>query len=87
MYPPQRKRHKPASAFAPRELIILDNGKRLTGRLMHQAFVWTEETLSAAEWQAALAAAAHQPEVTVLPPREPDPRSAGRPQRGQARRR
>ncbi len=84
MYPPHRKRRHPASSRAPREVIILDNGKRLTGRLLHNAFIWTEETLSAGEWQAAIAAARHDPEVTVLPSRE---RERERPARQQGGRR
>lgn len=69
---PYRRRRNPASPSAPREVIVLDDGKRLTGRLMHNAFVWSEETLSPAQWAEALAAAEHAPNVTVVKPRERD---------------
>jgi len=66
MYKQSRRRRNPAAHTAPREVVVLDNGKRLTGRLMHNAFVWTEDFLSAQEWQAAIAAAEHDPDITVV---------------------
>lgn len=65
-----RRRRNPAAPSAPREVIVLDNGKRLTGRLMHNAFVWSEEILTPAQWAAALAEAEHSPHITVVKPRE-----------------
>ena len=66
MYKQSRRRRNPAARTAPREVVVLDDGKRLTGRLMHNAFVWTEDVLSAQEWQAAIAAAEHDPDITVV---------------------
>lgn len=70
----QEKRHvqakssapDPAARSAPSEVIVLDGGKRLTGRLLHNAFVWTEEVLSEEEWLAAVAAAGQDPDITVV---------------------
>ena len=66
MYKQSRRRRNPAARTAPREVVVLDNGKRLTGLLMHNAFVWTKDVLSAQEWQAAIAAAEHDPDITVV---------------------
>lgn len=66
MYKQGRRRRNPAARTAPREVVVLDDGKRLTGRLMHNAFVWTEDVLSAQEWQVAIAAAEHDPDITVV---------------------
>lgn len=67
-----RRRRNPASPYAPREVIVLDNGKRLTGRLLHNAFVWSEEVLSPAQWAQALAEAESSPHITVVKSRERD---------------
>lgn len=39
MYNQHRRRRNPAAHTAPHEVIVLDDGKRLTRRLMHNAFV------------------------------------------------
>lgn len=66
MYNQNRRRRNPAAHTAPHEVIVLDDGKRLTGRLMYNAFVWTEDVLSDQEWREAVAAAKHDPNITVV---------------------
>lgn len=66
MYKQSRRRRNPAARSAPREVIVLDGGKRLTGRLLYNAFVWTEEVLSEEEWLAAVASAGQDPDITVV---------------------
>ena len=66
MYNQNPRRRNPAARIAPHEVIVLDDGKRLTGRLMYNAFVWTEDVLSEQEWREAIAAATRDPEITVV---------------------
>lgn len=51
MHVPRRRRIHPAAKTAPENVVLLEDGKLLTGRLLHNVFVWTEELLPPEEWQ------------------------------------
>lgn len=78
MHTLRRRRIHPAAPVAPKEVVIYEAGKRLTGRLMGNAFVWTEEVLTQEEWQAWEAANETEMKAPTAPKAGTGGRATGR---------